>query len=739
MLSDDRIRELYETARLDTDWLGRYQRLVARYAAMSDADLLLPENQVKLWRARDVTPMRRGKFVKVQQASQDAELARAFAALRMRNWPEGVEARAEAIQGEFERLLSLVTSRHSKNGKQPKAQLARAFAALLPADIHCVVEEGDARKVRELLARNPARFVCGHVLSRARLRAVLGPEANLDEHVKRSVFCWWLYENRATLTTGGKPKGSKAATALVLWPFAQQRKGLAAHSGLSERYRAVVQAAVEGAERAEILEALTATHPDRSERTHQQVVSAVKSLGLLESRDGLLYPSAQGREFLKSETPDVLVEALLVRVFPFAHFLRALAGGPKQAATLYAELQAIYPQWTSTQAASHSLLWARRVGLVERTPGGLTLTSYGHAWEKRLPPKLPVPEDEDVPDADPDEEGAALVVTERRAWPDFATIWERFGTDDDAKKLVFDEHQLAAIHAAWHCSPTKRFILLSGLSGTGKTQVASIYARLYCEHLDLDSKKHVALVPVSPDWRDPSGLLGYFSALHEEPSFHVEPALRLLMDASSDPGRPYFLILDEMNLARVERYFAPLLSAMETGGDIPIHGNADEIDGVPPRLKWPTNLFIAGTVNMDETTYPFSDKVLDRAFTFELWDVDLKSFFEKQEERDARVEEVLTGLYEILLPVRRHFGYRTAGEVLAFVKAAPEKHRETLLDQAVFSKVLPRIRGENGDGLQEALMKAETLCRNEQLHRSANKLAEMAKLLRHTGLTKFWA
>ena len=76
---------------------------------------------------------------------------------------------------------------------------------------------------------------------------------------------------------------------------------------------------------------------------------------------------------------------------------------------------------------------------------------------------------------------------------------------------------------------------------------------------------------VSPDWRDPTGILGYFNALHADPTYQPEPALRLVLAAVANPKKPFFLILDEMNLARVERYFAPFLSSMETGEAL-LHG-----------------------------------------------------------------------------------------------------------------------------------------------------------------------
>lgn len=503
--------------------------------------------------------------------------------------------------------------------------------------------------------------------------------------------------------------------------------------------RRIVEAAQGGTSKPQIRAAIADVNLNCKDSTRDTIISEVVSLGLLESRDGLLHPSSNGKRFLNEAKPDALVEPLLVKVFPFAHLLRELASRAMKRHDVYQALRDLYPSWTKDQAQSQSINFAKDLGLVTQSSEGLTLTPYGQFWEKRLPKTLPLPA---AKKADADNDAQEVTPDEPPAWPTLADMRDLFKNDAIGNSLVFakDHDPIPSLHAAWHCLPDKRFAILSGLSGTGKTQVALTYARLYCEHLELDPDEHVALVPVSPDWRDPSGLLGYLNTLREKQSFHIEPALKLLLDASENEALPYFLILDEMNLARVEHYFAPLLSAMETGGRIFLHSGKERIDGVPPSLKWPTNLFIAGTVNMDETTHPFSDKVLDRAFPLEFWDVDLAAFFENETDAVAAiVKPILTSLYEILRPVRRHFGYRTAKEILAFTRAGDDTSQAMLLDQAIFSKVLPRVRGENSDGLQEALTKAETLCRNEKLLRSANKLADMAKLLKHTGLTKFWA
>ena len=133
------------------------------------------------------------------------------------------------------------------------------------------------------------------------------------------------------------------------------------------------------------------------------------------------------------------------------------------------------------------------------------------------------------------------------------------------------------------------------------------------------------------DWTNREPLLGYPNAL--EANKYVTPengVLDLINRARIDETKPYFLILDEMNLSHVERYFADFLSTMESGDAIPLHTIDSEearAGGIPKQIKLPNNLFIIGTVNIDETTYMFSPKVLDRANTieFRLTETDLKT------------------------------------------------------------------------------------------------------------------
>ncbi|CAN93407.1 hypothetical protein sce3248 [Sorangium cellulosum So ce56] len=485
--------------------------------------------------------------------------------------------------------------------------------------------------------------------------------------------------------------------------------------------------------------------PDVAVRAAEIQGEYERILGMAVAREVKPRPHAKLQRLVGALVP---AELSCVLSYDAAHLLRYVDEhrGATDAAVVDA-LQKIYPAWTTAGVPNDLRNWSLYLGLLKRDQdGGLQLTEYGAARAARLPKELPKPPAGEIIDTNPPG-GTTAVVAKEIPYPAFDAILTHFKSDPEIADFVFEDRQLASLHAAWRSNPRKRFVLLSGLSGTGKTAVTLCYSRAVCELMGLSVSEHREIVPVSPDWRDPSGLLGYFNALHANPTFQAEPALRLVLRAAADPGRPYFLVLDEMNLARVERYFAPFLSAMETGKELVLHANGAEVNDVPPRVPWPANLHIAGTVNMDETTHPFSDKVLDRAFTLEFWDVDLKRFFERAAtkspgKRLPDVEAVLLELHGAMRTVRRHFGYRTAGEVLAFMHAVPElggAAQETFLDQAVFSKVLPRLRGEDTPAFKGALETLQGICKRRGLTMCEAKLATMMELLKRTGVTRFWA
>ena len=330
--------------------------------------------------------------------------------------------------------------------------------------------------------------------------------------------------------------------------------------------------------------------------------------------------------------------------------------------------------------------------------------------------------------------------------PSLADLLARFET----LPLVFPRDLVVRLHIALHANEHKHFVLLSGLSGTGKTQLARCYANLLHGLPQGAPNPYLHVVPVQPDWTDPSALLGYVNPLRERASYAQTAALRFLLSAQNDE-RPRFLVLDEMNLARPEHYFAPFLSAMETGSPLVVHGNPGAVDGVPASIPWPSNLFIIGTVNMDETTHGFSDKVLDRAFTIELWDVDLEAFRKKVGGISPAVAdtafEVFGALQTALLPLRSHVGYRNLEEILRFLEAnaqADPAGQAALtpteaLDHALMMKVLPRLRGEDSPTLRNGLEAVRKTCATRGLERCAAKLVAMHAQLTATGTTLFWS
>lgn len=256
---------------------------------------------------------------------------------------------------------------------------------------------------------------------------------------------------------------------------------------------------------------------------------------------------------------------------------------------------------------------------------------------------------------------------------------------------------------------TKGFVILSGLSGSGKTRLA------------LDAGRYLGeakLVPVRPDWTDSKGAFGYLNPLTG--SYQRTAALDFILEARLHPDVPYVLVLDEMNLAHVERYFADVLSAIESGEAIPLHDDerVEESQGVPRHLRLPSNLLIVGTVNVDETAYPFSPKVLDRAFVIDMSRVSLAGYLGNAQDEAASVakpapvaltpsrkwreiaieeddQEWLLGIHEVFDQHGWPFGYRVADEALAFLAHARllGLGSETARDSLLCSKMLPKLHG----------------------------------------------
>lgn len=314
---------------------------------------------------------------------------------------------------------------------------------------------------------------------------------------------------------------------------------------------------------------------------------------------------------------------------------------------------------------------------------------------------------------------------------------------------------------------TKPFVILTGISGTGKTKITELFAKAVCK----DFKNQYLLLPVRPDWNDDRNLIGYYNPLTKQ--YQTTPFLDFIMKASQDPENPYFVCLDEMNLARVEYYFSTFLSAMESGS------KEIELPGFNGYMKYkitiPSNLFFTGTVNMDETTYRFSPKVLDRANTIEFHEIDLLKSREKQDVSFANPELIdLFKMYFLKDEVRNngksfgkyqqwetdnwgelvgflnrinkealekpnlHFGYRIRDEILRYIYFAEtlssiDFTTETALDLQIKQKILPRIKGP--ESIREALKSLRDII--QKYPQSTAKLDQMIGAL-DNGYTDFY-
>ena len=363
---------------------------------------------------------------------------------------------------------------------------------------------------------------------------------------------------------------------------------------------------------------------------------------------------------------------------------------------------------------------------------------------------------------------------------------------------------------------SKPFLLLAGISGTGKSRIVRELARACwdegTEEYNAQKPKNFQMVQVKPNWHDSSDLIGYVSRVSGKAEYVAGDFLRFVAKAWEDKDTPYFLCLDEMNLAPVEQYFAEYLSVVESrksheDGTVttdPILEKVDEEwyfnltaslttdENVRKQfnesgISIPQNLIVVGTVNMDETTFSFSRKVLDRAMTIEMNDVDLHGGLTERNEKIGKLSkaelvgnavegvDVYTGNKDVCEKVLTYLdavnavlngtpfkvAYRTRNEFLLYVvNNLPYNKDENdveleqgyviarALDEITSMKVLSRIEGDDtkvSDDFINRLSKTiedglKAVSGEERAIASISlaKLKEMkAKLA--SGYTSFWS
>jgi len=372
---------------------------------------------------------------------------------------------------------------------------------------------------------------------------------------------------------------------------------------------------------------------------------------------------------------------------------------------------------------------------------------------------------------------------------------------------------------------TKPFMLLAGISGTGKSRIVRELAFKSCpkflQDQDGTTPGNYCMIEVKPNWHDSSELLGYYSSIAKQYVF--TDFVKFLLKAKLYSKVPFFVCMDEMNLAPVEQYFAEFLSVLETrkqtklgiktGALVKGHyfkriKSVNEYDnvqtdadvytllGIPitagqkeelaktnslktEGLTLPENVFVIGTVNMDDTTHQFSRKVLDRAMTIEMNGGELKDMFghssdleylpeenvwkidqfkpkyvnadevltahsEEEETLKIQLSEKLGAINDVLKDTPFVVSYRVLNELVIYAGVLLDDGREIdeaineAVDQITLMKILPRIEGDE-DLLGNAKDENNRLCQLMKVvgPKSQAKIKEMNRRL-ESGFTRFW-
>ena len=380
---------------------------------------------------------------------------------------------------------------------------------------------------------------------------------------------------------------------------------------------------------------------------------------------------------------------------------------------------------------------------------------------------------------------------------------------------------------------TKPFLLLAGISGTGKSRIVKEMAYASCPdegdlREDKTSPGNYCLVEVKPNWNDSTELLGYETVL-DGGNYHLTKFVKFLIKAMQHENVPFFVCLDEMNLAAVEQYFAEFLSILESRKDVdgtikseplipaaifnkydnklfkelfpskekqekgtsyPVvddelapYGNITYKTLREEGLRIPRNLIVVGTVNMDDTTYQFSRKVIDRAMTIEMNVVNLNDMFDiekpdalsyredvvdkgwffapfaqsnnalqqmNNDERELLEKKIKTtigqtdadgtttsgSLEAILGKTPFRIAYRVVNELILHFYALRWENKDAEFEELYYKALLPRIEG-NEDLVKEPLAQLATW--SEVAYPKANaKIVEMRECLERSHFTSFW-
>jgi hypothetical protein len=723
-------------------WYPGLDAHLRRVKAATRADFANRSFLEELWSDESVSSTGMGS-VKVGPALDDREFREWFSEAftePLPAEPAQAETNLTALYKELVRRLG------EKCGRVARLKLNRVMCAKFPQYFTTLADVGKLKFLhRALGGASSDHPVHAHIAIKRRLDSLLGPVTpdNPNGELDRLSLPWFLYEHIADEPESvTEPLATNEVTAsadgLHPLPASLRRKGLTAIKGNFGTLLELVQVLQEGLTREEFADEVRRSNPDLSESSVGTVINTVAREFDLCVRDGDIYRlNARGLNLLETRDPDEFADHLLTKILGVDHVIRALEDGPLALVDLTENLKHVNPGWTSDFMPRSVIAWLTSLEIIQQSPKRkCSLTERGRTWAKKI---TWLPEALTVVNA-PVQQSLEIVSATAEA-PLFVDVLQRLEQVNQGQ-LLFPKDLVLQLHVGLWSHPVRHFAVLTGISGSGKTQLAWNYSLAACGAEDGQTER-VRIIPVQPGWFDPTPLFGYVSPLRQQ--YCSAPFLELLLRAARDPERPYVAILDEMNLSHPEQYLAPLLSTMETQGWIDLHELPEDVTDVPRRVQYPSNLAVIGTLNMDETTHGLSDKVLDRAFTLEFWNISVDDFpgwdkFEVPVQLQTSVRGLLGDLSKALAPVRLHFGWRTIEDLLRYLQLAVQAGAQETdaLDAVVYAKILPKLRGESTDRFHNALSLTHAVLLKRDLKRCAEKVSTLIADLKETGAARFW-
>ena len=732
-----------------TKRIADYLRGVHDWAADDRAS---PDFHELVWKNETIWQPSPGHAPEMDKAIEDAQFREWFAEELEQPLPNRVsdpDGRIEALQRFYNAVRERVKPLYSDE-LPPQLTVLRGFAALFPLDFTGIAGRGKLFQLLRWMGHrcSGSRVVRANSMLLRERDSVLGEVSPADwnavaqrmelhPRIYEAVFQRTPEEEKEEDTEEPQDQAEQVLTPL---PAVERFKGLDAVSGgLGSILLCLRHVAEQRPDTEALADFIQSENPRLARGSAKHKIWVLGSQLALFRKEGERHLlSDVGTEVLERGNADPLRARLLTRIFGVDHLLLAVRKEAMPRSSAVALLQGANPGWTTGAVPSMTYKMLMNFDVLgESDLGHLHLTERGQEWANLItwkPEAILRKEPKPTPDTDR--------IDLRETLPSLKEILKHFDQLKDADDpLIFPGKTVEALHAGLWTDARRHFAVLTGLSGTGKTRLAREYAKAIAgdEHA-------IATITVQPGWYDSAPLLGHVNPLRSDE--FVRPAfLELLLRAADRPAEPHFAILDEMNLSHVEQYLAPLLSAMETGDELDLHGRDEEdISGVPGQFPYPPNLVVIGTVNMDETTVGISDKVLDRAFTLEFWEVEVDQWPGWSKTELGNDEELVRGtlkqLMDALSPARLHFGWRVIKEVVGFVERAAADggslDRNEALDRVIYAKVLPKLRGDDSVRLREALQQCRETLKQRRLPDCARKVSEMESDLSETGSVRFW-